>query len=87
MQRKIHEINILPAKYISKLEDNHLIKILLSDNVIEERIFNKYACEGIDNPNLLFIGIITGVGFLQINVCDANEFEDLFKKKWKILLK
>jgi hypothetical protein len=54
---------------------------------VERRVFDKWALDGIENPNYLFIGIMSGVGFMQVNFCDANEYEKLFKKKFEVLLK
>lgn len=81
----IQKIWMFPAKYVEKRDDKHLINVLINDEYCQVRIFDSYACEGISNPNLLFLGVITGVGILQVNFIDANEYSELFKKKWNIL--
>ena len=83
----INKIDILPAIFIEERDNGILVECLLDKKNLQYRLFDKKLLEGIKNPNLLFIGIMTGVGMLQINVCDANEFEDLFKKKYNVLLK
>jgi len=86
MEKELHKIHIIPARFIEKRDDKYLIRCLIGDN-FEDRLFDHFALEGMKNPNLLFIGVMTGVGFSQINFCQADEFENLFKEKWKILLK
>lgn len=88
MEKKLHKIDILPARFVKFLDDGRSeIKILINGEIVQYRIFDKWALEEIKNPNLLFIGIMSGVGFSQFTVCSADEFKDLFKKKWKILMK
>jgi hypothetical protein len=88
MEREIHNITIIPAKFLYKQEDGRfVIRCFIHDDYTEDRIFDSYSLQGMENPNLLFIGIMTGVGIIQANFCQADEFEDLFKKKWKILVK
>lgn len=81
----IEKIWMFPAKYVEKRDNKHLIKVLISNQKYEVRVFDSYLCEGITNPDLLFIGIMTGVGILQVNFSDANNYSVLFKKKWNIL--
>lgn len=81
----IQKIWMFPAKYVEKRDNKHVIKVVISDDKYEVRIFDSYACEGIENPNLLFFSILTGVGILQVNFIDANKYNTLFKKKWNIL--
>lgn len=84
----LHKIDILPARFIKKIEnDKSIVDVLIGGNYVERRVFDKYALDGIENPNYLFIGIMTGVGFMRITFCDANDYEKLFKKKFKVLLK
>ena len=84
---EIINLYILPAKFINKLDDGKYLIKVLNDCIIEERIFDEYSLKGIKNPKYLLIGIITGKGFMQVNFCDANEFEKLFIKKYNLLLK
>ena len=85
MEKEVHKIHIIPARFIEKRNDRYLIRCLIGET-FEDRLFDHFALEGIKNPNLLFIGVMTGVGYSQINFCRADEFEDLFKKHWKEVL-
>lgn len=89
--KKTFDIIIIPAKFVKKTDDGEFIIDVFIQNkpkpIIERRIFRPYSLKGICNPNLIFIGIMTGEAFQQINFTDANEYEDLFKKKWNSLLK
>ena len=89
--KKIFDIIIIPAKFVEKTDDGKFIIDVFIQNkpepIIEKRLFGSYALKGIDNPNLIFIGIMTGEAFQRITFTDANEYEDLFKKKWNKLLK
>jgi hypothetical protein len=87
MEKEIKEIIILPARFIEKRDDKYLIKVLLEKEYTQDRLFDEYSLRGMVNPKYLLIGIMTGVGILQINFCQADDIEDLFKKKWKILTK
>jgi hypothetical protein len=86
MEKELHKIHIIPAKFIEKQGDNYLIRCLVGENV-EDRLFESFSLEGMLNPKYLLIGIMTGVGYTQINFCQADEFEKYFKTKWKILTK
>ena len=91
MVREIKKILIIPARFLEITEDGEFIINCLiqskTKSIIEKRLFESFSLKGIDNPNLLFIGILTGVGVMQFNFIDANEYEDLFKNKWSELLK
>jgi len=88
MEKEINKILIIPGKFLEKTPDGrYVIRCLITEDYTEDRIFDSFSLDGMKNPNLLFIGIMTGVGIMQINFCQADEFEDLFKKKWKILTK
>jgi hypothetical protein len=87
MENEIHDIQIFPAKFIEKRGENYLIRCLIEKEYTEDRLFEEYSLRGIENPNLVFISIVNAIGITQINFYDANEFEDLFKKKWNVLLK
>ncbi len=87
MKKGIKKIIIIPGKFIKKTEEGkYIIKCLITDNQTEDRMFDSFSLEGMKNPNLVFIGIMTGVGIIQADFCQADEFEDLFKKKWKSLI-
>ena len=86
MEKELHKIQILPAKFVEKRPDGkYVVGILIDDDRVENMIFDSFSLEGIVNPKYLLIGIMTGVGVMQINFCQADDIEDLFKKKWKIL--
>jgi len=84
----LYNIDIFPARFVNNLGDNKVyIKCLFGyeTNIIENRIFDDIMIAGIENPKYLLVGIMTGAGFMQINVCDGNKFEKYFKSKWKNL--
>jgi len=89
MKNEPHKIIIIPARFLEKQDDRYVIRCLiqLDGNITQDRIFEEYSLREIENPKYLFIGIMTGIGYKQINYTDANEFEELFIKKWKILTK
>ena len=88
MNDEIHEINMFPAKFLRKTDDGkYMLRCLVDTNYCEDRIFDEFSLAGIINPNYILIGLINGSGFTQINFTDANEFENVFKKKWNILNK
>ena len=86
MEKELHKIHIIPAKFIEKREEKYLIRCLVGENY-EDRLFESFSLQNMINPNLLLIGIMTGVGYTQINFAQADEFEKLFKKHWNVLLK
>ncbi len=84
-QKMENEITILPSIYVRNETDGNIIKSLLPNGEIIEGKFSQSALKGIENPKYLFVGVITGVNLLHINICDGNEFEDMFKEHWKEL--
>jgi len=89
---KIESLLIIPAYFAENSGANHRIIncYIGKDNdgqpIIEARKFEKFCTEGIENPTYLFIGIIKGSNYSQINFTDAKEFEELFKEKeWDCL--
>ena len=86
MEKELHKIILIPGRFIEKVEDKYIVRCLIGDNLVEDRIFDSYSLEGMDNPNLLMIGIMTGVGYTQANFIQADEFMKLFKKHWKEVL-
>lgn len=93
MTNEIESILIIPAKYAGNTEDNHrIIDCYVGEGEngkpkVEKRKFEAYSTEGIENPTYLFVGIIQGSGYMQINFTDAKEFEDMFKEHWEVLTK
>ena len=89
MEKSIEKVIMLPARFIKYDEQDNSrvwIKMMMDDNSIQERKFPIKATQNIDNPQYLFVGIITGEGFMSLGVCDALEYLDLFKEKWSELL-
>jgi cystathionine beta-lyase family protein involved in aluminum resistance len=72
MKQELHKIFIIPARFIKQTKDNK---------------FDDNSLKGLINPKYLLIGIMTGVGYMQINFVDANDYEKMFNVKWKILVK
>jgi hypothetical protein len=90
MNSDLHKIDIFPAIFSNKVDNGRIrLKCLhgYKKTIIEERIFDEIMIEGIENPKYLLVGVMTGVGFMQINVCDGSQFEKYFKTKWKSLMK
>lgn len=88
VEKTIHEIEIIPAKFLRKTDDGkYVLRCLVDINYYEDRMFDELSLMGIKNPNYILIGIIIGKGFMQVNFIDANEFENTFNKKWKTLNK
>ncbi len=86
MNVKIHKIDIIPGRFLRKEGDKYAIRCYLHEGLYQDRLFDSYSLEGIINPDLVFIGIMTGVGMMQINFCSANEFRKYFETKWKNIL-
>ena len=87
MKKEINEINIVPSVFVKYREDGNVILKCLQGNETVDRAFEPHLFKNIINPKYLLLGIITGVGYMQLNVCDGNEFEKLYNKHWNILLK
>jgi hypothetical protein len=87
-KRRVHKIHIIPAIFIEKRGNKYLVKCLLGlgGNTIEERLFENNMLEGMTNPKYLLIGITTGENWIQTTFAQADEFEDVFKNKWKALI-
>ena len=87
MEQELHKIIIIPARFVEKREEKYVIKCLIDDDYCEDRLCDEYSLMGMQNPKYLFIGIMTGVGYSQINFVQADEYEKMFKRKLKILTK
>ena len=85
MEQELHKITILPARFLERHNDGYAVRVLVGA-VTQDVLFDEYSLDGMINPNLLLIGLMTGVGYSQINFCQADEFEKLFKKHWKEVL-
>jgi len=89
MKKEIHKVIMLPARFIKYDENDNSrvwIKMMMEDNSIQQRKFPVKAIQNLEKPDYLFVGIITGEGFMSLGVCDALEYIDLFKEKWSELL-
>lgn len=87
MEQKIRKIDIIPAVFVRYREDGNVVLRCLQDEETVDRAFEPNLFKNINELKYLFLGIITGVGYMRLNVCDGNEFEKYFKTKWKLLLK
>ena len=86
MKKELHSIYIIPAVFVKYREDGNVLLKCLLGNETENRAFEPNLIKGVENPKYLLLGIMSGVGYIQINLCDASEFEKLFKTKWKNLI-
>ena len=87
MTEKIEQIVIVPAIYVGERDDGNIIlKCLQGDDVVD-RAFEPILFKDIEDPKYILLGILTGGNVMGLNVCDGNEFEDLFHEKWSVLLK
>lgn|GEM_PF-4575863 len=76
MKKEIHNIHIIFAKFIQKQNDGrYVIRCYVDENRIDDRIFDSYSLQGMKNQNLLFIGILTSVGYAQANFCQVDEIK------------
>ena len=86
MEQELHKIIMIPAKFVEKQPDEkYLLRCLMNENFVEDRLLDANLFTDIANPNHILIGIMTGVGYSQINVIDVDEFENIFNENWKIL--
>jgi hypothetical protein len=84
---KVNKIIIIPAIFLKKTKDGYICRCYIEKGITEDKLFSKYSLKGMKNPKYLFLGIIIGVGWEQINFYDANAYEETFKLKWKSLMK
>jgi hypothetical protein len=87
MEKELHAITIIPARFIEKQEKGYVIRCLIDDDRTEDRLFDEFSLMGMTDPEYLFIGIMTGVGYCQINFTEAGQFKKYFRRRWKILVK
>ena len=74
-------IEIFPAKFVEYRGENKVVlDVKVGITQIERRIFDSILIKNIENPKYFAIGIRQGVGYVTINVCDANEFNDEYDK-------
>ena len=86
MEKEIKNVIMLPARFLEVVNEEKIrIKIMLDDGNVQERTMSKITVDDIINPDYLFVGIITGVGHAQLNVCDASEYKEIFEEKWSAL--
>ena len=87
MEQKIHAIDFIPAVFVKYREDGNVVLRCLQGEETVLRAFEPHLFKNISELKYLFLGIITGVGYVQLNICDGNEFEKYFHSKWSVLLK
>lgn len=87
MSDNIHNIRIIPAKFAANSDDNCRILDCYIDGSVRQQKFEREMIDHIENPTYLFIGLMSGEGFMQATFTDAKEFEDLFIEKWNVLIK
>ena len=76
------KLQIIPAKFLELVDDEQCkIKCIVKGGS-EVLFFEKEMIEHIDDPTYLFIGLMSGPGFVQANFTDAKDFEELFIEKW-----
>ena len=73
---------IVPAMFLEFIGDKHCKINCYRKGGYEQLMFEKEMVEHIDDPTYLFIGLMSGPGFVQANFVDAKDFEDLFIEKW-----
>ena len=87
MEQEIRAIDIVPAVFVRYRDDGNVVLRCLQGEETVDRAFEPIMVKDIENPKYLLLGIITGVGYMQLNICDGSEFEKLYKKHWNVLLK
>jgi len=87
-EKELLEVYIIPAVFVGYREDGNVkLECLENGENTVVRAFEPNLINGVVNPKYLLLGITTGVNHMQLTLCDASEFEDLFKEKWSVLLK
>lgn len=83
---EINVINIVPAKFVEKnVDGNIVLKCYLNEDNLLRRSFDPLMFKKFKEIEYVFIGIITGVGMIKINVVDANQYKSLFEEYWSVL--
>jgi hypothetical protein len=87
MEQEIHRIDIIPAVFVKYREDGNVVLRCLQGEETVDRAFEPHLFKNIPDLKYLLLGITTGVGYMQLTVCDGNEFVKYYHKKWNVLLK
>jgi len=87
MEKEIHKIDIVPAVFSKYREDGNVVLRCLQGEGIVDRAFEPNLFKEIPDPKYLLLGIITGLHYMQLTVCDGTDFKDLYNEHWDILLK
>ena len=87
MEQELHDIYIIPAVFVKYREDGNVVLRCLQGKGTVDRAFEPILIKDIKTPKYLLLGIMTGVGYMQLNVGDGEEFKHLFKTKWNVLIK
>lgn len=87
MKTELRKIYIIPAVLIGIENKRVVLKCLIDKNNTEDRSFDLNCIAGIENPKYLLLGIMTGVNMIDLTVCNAKDFTELFENKFKLLTK
>jgi len=87
----INDLIIYPAKFIEKIDENKSLLGLYTVEgdeviIIEKKVDNNMI-KHIENPIYLFVGLVVGENYHDINFTDAKEYENMFYEKWNLLTK
>jgi len=74
---------IYPAKFLEFVEEEQCKIDCYRKGEYETLMFEKEMVAHIDDPTYLFIGIMSGPGYVQATFTDAKEYEEMFIEKWK----
>jgi hypothetical protein len=85
MNAELKKIYIIPARLIEIKNDQIILRCLVDKGIIEHKSNNIKYIAGIENPKYLLLGISIGINMIELTVCDANDFIELFKNKFKLL--
>lgn len=89
---KIEKITIIPARFAENIDANRCIihcligEDSMGNDIIQERKFEREMISHIENPTYLFIGLMSGPGFIETIFLNAKEFEEMFIEKWGSLV-
>lgn len=91
MVEEIKGLTIIPAYFLKNEGDKRVIRCFVgrdknNKEIIEDKRFDMYSTEGIENPTYLFIGIKSTEEYNQINFTDAKDFKEMFAEKWSGLV-
>ena len=86
-EERIDKIDIVPARFIKYREDGNVLLRCLQGEGTVDRAFEPRMFKGMDDIDLILIGVMTGGNMMKITIADGSEFENLYHEKWSVLLK